>query len=77
MEVTLWRNLTQININNGDILVCKKIRVNDFGGKNMTTTTESKIYINPIISDFPDISKEIQQLKTFSVRERNDLLLTN
>ena len=71
MELTLWRNLTQLNINNGDILVCKKIRVNDFGGKNMTTTTESKIYINPIISDFPDISKEIQHLKIFS--EQNEL----
>ena len=71
MELTLWRNLTQLNINNGDILVCKKIRVNDFGGKNMTTTTESKIYINPIISDFTEISKEIQQLKIFS--EQNEL----
>lgn len=33
MELTLWRNLTQLNMNNGDILVCKKVRVNDFGGK--------------------------------------------
>ena len=71
MELTLWRNLTQLNINNGDILVCKKVRVNDFGGKNLTSTTESKIYINPIISDFPEISKEIQSLKIFS--EQNKL----
>ena len=66
MELTLWRNLTQLNVNNGDILVCKKIRVNDFGGKNLTSTTESKIYINPIITDFPEISKEIQSLKIYS-----------
>ena len=33
MELTLWRNLTKLNYNNGDILVCKKVRVNDFGGK--------------------------------------------
>ena len=71
MELTLWRNLTQLNINNGDILVCKKVRVNDFGGKNLTSTTESKIYINPIITDFPEISKEIQSLKIFS--EQNEL----
>ena len=71
MELTLWRNLTQLNINNGDVLVCKKVRVNDFGGKNLTSTTESKIYINPIVSDFPDISKEIQSLKIFS--EQNEL----
>jgi len=71
MELTLWRNLTQLNINNGDILICKKVRVNDFGGKNLTSTTESKIYINPIITDFPEISKEIQSLKLFS--EQNEL----
>ena len=71
MELTLWRNLTQLNINNGDILVCKKVRVNDFGGKNLTSTTESKIFINPIITDFPEISKEIQSLKVFS--EQNEL----
>ena len=71
MELTLWRNLTQLNVNNGDILVCKKIRVNDFGGKNLTSTTESKIYINPIIIDFPEISKEIQSLKIYS--EQNEL----
>ena len=71
MELTLWRNLTQLNVNNGDILVCKKIRVNDFGGKNLTSTTESKIYINPIINDFPEISKEIQSLKIYS--EQNEL----
>ena len=71
MELTLWRNLTQLNLNNGDILVCKKIRVNDFGGKNLTSTTESKIFINPIISDFPELTKEIQTLKIFS--EQNEL----
>ena len=71
MELTLWRNLTQLNMNNGDILVCKKVRVNDFGGKNLTSTTESKIYINPIISDFPEIAKEIQSLKLFA--EQNEI----
>ena len=71
MELTLWRNFTQLNLNNGDLLVCQKVRVNDFGGKNLTSTTESKIFINPPISDFPDISKEIQALKTFS--EQNEL----
>ena len=71
MELTLWRNLTQLKINNGDLLVCLKLRVNDFGGKNITTTTESKIFINPPIADFPDISKEIQSLKNFS--EQNEL----
>ena len=71
MELTLWRNFTKLNLNNGDILVCQKVRVNDFGGKNLTSTTESKIFINPPISDFPDISKEIQSLKNFS--EQNEL----
>ena len=71
MELTLWRNFTQLNLNNGDLLVCQKVRVNDFGGKNLTSTTESKIFINPPLSDFPDISKEIQALKTFS--EQNEL----
>ena len=71
MELTLWRNLTQLNMNNGDILVCKKVRVNDFGGKNLTSTTESKIYINPIFTDFPEIAKEIQSLKLFA--EQNEI----
>jgi len=71
MELTLWRHFTQLKINNGDLLVCKKVRVNDFGGKNITSTTESKIVINPQIKDFPDISKEIQALKNFS--EQNEL----
>ena len=71
MELTLWRNFTQLNINNGDLLVCKKVRVNDFGGKNLTSTTESKIFVNPPASNFPDISKEIQALKNFS--EQNEL----
>ena len=71
MELTLWRNFTQLKINNGDLLVCQKVRVNDFGGKNLTSTTESKIFINPPISDFPDISKEILALKIFS--EQNEL----
>ena len=71
MELTLWRNLTKLNVNNGDILVCKKVRVNDFGGKNLTSITESKIFINPIINDFPEISKEIQTLKIFS--DQNEL----
>ena len=70
MELTLWRNLTQLNFNNGDVLVYRKVRVNDFGGKNLTSTTESKIFINPIITDFPDISKDIQNLKIFS--EQNE-----
>ena len=71
MELTLWRNFTQMKINNGDLLVCQKVRVNDFGGKNLTSTTESKIIINPSTTDFPDISKEIQALKLFS--EQNEL----
>ena len=71
MELTLWRNLTKLNVNNGDILVCKKVRVNDFGGKNLTSITESKIFINPILNDFPEISKEIQTLKIFS--DQNEL----
>ena len=71
MELTLWRHFTQLKINNGDLLVCQKVRVNDFGGKNITSTTESKIVINPQLKDFPDISKEIQALKNFS--EQNEL----
>ena len=71
MELTLWRNLTKLNYNNGDILVCKKVRVNDFGGKNLTSITESKIFINPITTDFPEITKEIQTLKIFS--DQNEL----
>lgn len=71
MELTLWRNFTQLNINNGDLIICKKVRVNDFGGKNLTTTGESKIFLNPSPSEFPDISKEIQALKNFS--EQNEL----
>lgn len=71
MELTLWRNFTQLNLNNGDLLVCQKVRINDFGGKNLTSTTESKIFINPQLSQFPDISKEIQALKMFS--EQNEL----
>jgi len=71
MELTLWRNLTKLNFNNGDILVCKKVRVNDFGGKNLTSITESKIFINPITTDFPEITKEIQTLKIFS--DQNEL----
>ena len=71
MELTLWRNFTQLKLNNGDLLVCQKVRVNDFGGKNLTSTTESKIYINPIISDFPEIAKEIQSLKLFA--EQNEI----
>ena len=71
MELTLWRNFTQLKMNNGDLLVCQKVRVNDFGGKNITSTTESKIFLNPQISDFPDIAKEIQALKLFS--EQNEL----
>ena len=71
MELTLWRNYTQLNINNGDVLICKKVKVNDFGGKNITTTNESKIYINPNPNNFLDISKELQALKLFS--EKNEL----
>ena len=71
MELTLWRNLTKLNYNNGDILACKKVRVNDFGGKNLTSITESKIFINPITTDFPEITKEIQTLKIFS--DQNEL----
>lgn len=71
MELTLWRNFTQLNINNGDLLVLKKVRVNDFGGKNLTSTSDTKITINPPPTAFPEISKEIQSLKIFS--EQNEL----
>ena len=71
MELTLWRNFTQLNIKNGDILICKKVRVNDFGGKNITTTNDSKIFINPNPNTFPELSKEIEALKNFS--EKNEL----
>ena len=71
MELTLWRSLTQLHINNGDVLICKKVRVNDFGGKNITTTNDSKIIINPNPNDFRDISKELQELKIFS--DKNEL----
>ena len=71
MELTLWRNFTQLNINNGDVLICKKVKVNDFGGKNITTTNDSKIFINPNQNSFSDISKELKSLKLFS--EKNEL----
>lgn len=71
MELTLWRHLTQLKINNGDILLIKKVRINDFGGKNITSTSDTKIFINPLISQFPFLSKEIENLKNFS--EKNKL----
>ena len=70
MELTLWRHLTQLKINNGDILLIKKVRINDFGGKNITSTSDTKIYINPLISQFTFLSKEIENLKNFSDKNK-------
>ena len=65
MKLTLWSNFTFLNINIGDLLICKKLRVKDFKGKYLNSINETEIFINPSISDFPNIYEKIQNLQKF------------
>jgi replication factor A1 len=62
IELTLWKNFANLNIENGNILLIRKGRINDFGGKNITSVNESSIEINPEIKEY---EKEINSLKEF------------
>ena len=62
IELTLWKNFANLNIENGNILLIRKGRINDFGGKNITSVNESSIEINPEINEY---EKEINSLKEF------------
>ena len=61
IELTMWRNFAEIDLNDGDILLCKKVRVNDFNGKNITTTNETNIDINPKNNSI--YNEEIEEIK--------------
>ena len=75
IELTMWRNFAEINLNDGDILLCKKVRVNDFNGKNITTTNDTNIDINPKNNNI--YNDEIEEIKKAFINENFDIKNNN
>ena len=70
IELTLWKKFANLEIENGNILLIRKGRVNDFGGKNITSVNESNIEINPEIKE---LENEINSLKNYYTNYLNNI----
>jgi replication factor A1 len=58
VECSLWRDHANLDIKNGDVLFMKFMRVGEFNGKNLGSSLDSMILINPN-------AKEALELKAF------------
>ena len=65
MELTLWKSFSNLQLNEGDVLVIQKIKVNDFGGKNITTVPETSIKVNPDDCKNMEVVRRIGELGEF------------
>ena len=61
INVNLWGDLSNIEVNEGDIVIINGARVSTFGGKSLNCGSEySKIIINPTREEVPDIDDFIE-----------------
>jgi replication factor A1 len=51
VEVTLWRDFTDLIIEPGDIVALKTVKVGDYGGRSLSSVDNTHITINPPHSD--------------------------
>ena len=60
VDFTLWKNLAEIDIKIGDIILVKKAKVGEYNGRNITASDDSVINVNPT---FKSIHGKIAILK--------------
>jgi replication factor A1 len=58
VEVTLWRDFTDLIIEPGDVVALKTVKVGDYGGRSLSSVDNTQISINPINSE--KLKKNIQ-----------------
>ena len=73
VELTLWRQYAKMNIKKDDILLLKKVKVGDFGGRNLSTVNETTILINPENTQFTSQIKDLNDY--YTIYKKNNLLI--
>ena len=66
IEVTLWRNHSNMSINVGDVIVLLHVKVGKYKMKNISTLTESVITVNPssqVLSQY-NIQQQVNALRS-------------
>ncbi len=84
VQLTMWNNFTELNINPGDILYLKNIRVGNYNNIiSLSTVDNSEIEINPDLSnenckEYDDLIKVINEgINEEDIKNINDYNITN
>ena len=51
VELSLWRMLTKINIQKGDIVLINNVKIGEYKGRNLSSFEETSIKVNPQLND--------------------------
>ena len=70
IELTLWRQFANMNIQRENVLLLKKVRVGDFNGRNLSSLNETNITISPTE---PSLKNEIDELIKYFIAHKNEM----
>lgn len=70
IELTLWRQFANMNIQRENVLLLKKVRVGDFNGRNLSSLNETNITISPTE---PSLKIEIDELVKYFIAHKNEM----
>ena len=70
IELTLWRQFANMNIQRENVLLLKKVRIGDFNGRNLSSLNETNITISPTE---PSLKIEIDELVKFFIAHKNEM----
>lgn len=59
VEMVLWKQVTEMEINVGDILLVKKGKVGDFSGRNISYVDDTRVLVNP--SNYPIETRRLRE----------------
>lgn len=51
VELTIWRDFTDLIIESGDVIALKSVKVGDYGGRSLSSVDNTQIIFNPYNSD--------------------------
>ena len=71
IELSLWKNYSDLDLKINDVLMCKCLKVGDFNGRNLATYNDSQIVLNP--SD----CKEAEELNNFIKQYKGEYTTLN
>ena len=70
IELTLWRQFANMNIQRENVLLLKKVRIGDFNGRNLSSLNETNITISPTE---PSLKNEIDELVKYFIAHKNEM----